>query len=90
VRLEPPLGLAGLRGLAYASVLPASSVTGGPSLKMAVQATARAAVAPAGSPVEFRVGYRFERYDISASGLTLERYEQFRGIVAEAGIRLGR
>ena len=90
VRLEPGLGLAGLTGLADVSVLPASSVSGGPSLKMAMQATVGVGFAPAGSHLGFRLGYRFERYDISASGTSPERYEQFRGIVVEAGIRLGR
>jgi hypothetical protein len=90
VRLEPGLGLAGLRGLADASVLPASSVTGGPSLKMAVQARVGATYAPPGSLLQLRVGYRFERYDIDAVGASPARYEQYRGIIAEAGIRLGR
>ena len=90
VRAEPGLGLPGLTGLADVSVLPASSVSGGPSLKMAVQATVGVGFAPAGSHLAFRLGYRFERYDISASGASSERYEQFRGIVVEAGVRLGR
>ncbi len=89
-RLEPNLGVAGLRGLANVSVLPASSVSGGPSLKMAVQATFGAAWAPRDGAVELRVGYRFERYDVAATAPNPERYEQFRGIIAEAGLRLGR
>ncbi len=90
VRVEPGLGLAGLRGFADVSVLPASSVSGGPSLKMAVEATVGVGITPARSGLTFRLGYRFERYDIAASGASPERYEQFRGIVAEAGVRLGR
>ena len=86
---EPGFGVAGLRGVADLSVLPASSVSGGPSLATAVQATVGAAFAPGGSPVEFRVVYRFERYDIAASGASPERYEQFRGVVAQVGIHLG-
>jgi hypothetical protein len=90
VRLEPGLGLAGLKGVADVSLLPASSVSGGPSLAMAVQATVGVGYSPGRSGLELRLGYRFERYDISASATSPERYEQFRGIVAEAGIRLGR
>jgi hypothetical protein len=90
VRLEPGLGLAGLRVLADVSVLPASSVVNGPKLKMALQATVGASYAPRGSSLVFRIGYRFERFDIDATGASPERYEQFRGVVAEAGIRLGR
>lgn len=90
IRLEPGLGVVGLRGIADLSVLPASSVSGGPSLQMAVQAAIGAGFALAGSPLDFRVVYRFERYDIAASGASPERYEQFRGVVVQAGIRLGR
>jgi len=90
VRLEPGLGLAGLTGVAEASVLPASSVSGGPSIGSALQATVGASYTPPGSLLVFRLGYRFERYDIGASGASPERYEQFRGIIAEAGIHLGR
>jgi hypothetical protein len=90
VRLEPGLGVAGLRGIAEISVLPASSVSGGPSLQTAMQAAIGAGFAPARSPLDFRVVYRFERYDVAASGTSPERYEQFRGVVAQVGIRLGR
>jgi hypothetical protein len=89
-RLEPGLGLAGLRALADVAVLPASSVSNGPKLKMALQTTVGASFAPRGSPLVFRIGYRFERFDIAATEQSPERYEQFRGLVAEAGIRLGR
>jgi hypothetical protein len=90
VRLEPGLGVAGLRGIADISVLPASSVSGGPSLQTAMQAAIGVGLAPSGSPLDFRVVYRFERYDIAASDASPERYEQFRGVVAQVGIRLGR
>lgn len=90
VRLEPGLGVAGLRGIAEISVLPASSVSGGPSLQTAMQAAIGAGFAPSGSPLDLRLVYRFERYDVAASGASPERYEQFRGIVAQVGIRLGR
>ncbi len=90
VRLEPGLGIMGLRGIADVSVLPASSVSGGPSLKTALQAAIGLGFAPLKSPLDLRLVYRFERYDISASGPSPERYEQFRGVVVQAGIRLGR
>jgi hypothetical protein len=90
VRLEPGLGLAGLRALADVAVLPASSVSNGPKLKVAIQATVGASFAPRGGPLVMRIGYRFERYDIDATGASPERYEQFRGLVAEAGLSLGR
>jgi hypothetical protein len=89
-RLEPGLGVAGLRGIADVSVLPASSVSGGPSLDMAVQATVGLAWAPSEGPVDLRLGYRFERYDIAGAGATPARYEQYRGVSAGVGIRLGR
>jgi hypothetical protein len=89
-RLEPGLGLAGLRALADVSVLPASSVVNGPKLKLALQATIGASFAPRGGPLVLRIGYRFERFDVEATAQSPERYEQFRGLVAEAGIRLGR
>ena len=90
VRVEPGLGVAGLRALADVAVLPASSVTNGPKLKVAIQATVGASFVPRGSLLVFRIAYRFERFDIAATGASPERYEQFRGVVAEVGIRLGR
>jgi hypothetical protein len=49
-----------------------------------------ASFVPRGSLLVFRIAYRFERFDIAATGASPERYEQFRGVVAEVGIRLGR
>ena len=89
-RLDPGLGVAGLRGIADLSVLPASSVSGGPSLAMAVQATAGVAWAPGGGLVDLRLSYRFERYDIASAASTAARYEQYRGVNAGVGIQLGR
>lgn len=89
-RLEPGLGLPGLRGLADVAVLPASSVAGGAKAKTALQTTVGVSYRPARSPFEVRLGYRFERYDFDASGSGPARNEQFRGVVAEAGLRLGR
>ena len=88
VRLEPQLGHQSLRALADVSVLPASSVASGPKLKMAVQAMVGLGVELPRSPVGFRVYYRFERFDIEATAQSPERYEQFRGLVVEAGLRL--
>jgi len=91
VRVEPGLGLAGLQGFADVSVLPASSVSGGgPSFTMAMQATIGVNYALARSPLVFRLGYRFERYDIASTAGAAARYEQYRGIIAGAGIHLGR
>ena len=88
LRLEPQLGHQSLRALADVSVLPASSVANGPKLKMAVQAMIGLGVDLPRSPVGFRVYYRFERFDIEATAQSPERYEQFRGLVVEAGLRL--
>jgi hypothetical protein len=90
VRFEPSLGIPGLRGIVDVAVLPASSVSGGPSLKMAMETTVGLTFSPPRSVLQARLAYRFERFDIAAQGLAGERYEQFRGLIAEAGIRLGR
>ena len=89
-RLEPGLGVPGLQGLIDVSVLPASSVSEGPKLKMAVQTTVGVSFGLPRSPLSVRIAYRFERFDIEATGSSPERYEQFRGLVVEAGLRLGR
>ncbi len=89
-RLEPGLGIPGLRGLADVAVLPASSVSGGPSLKMAMEIVVGASFAPPRGAFQARLGYRFERFDVGAQGLAAERYEQYRGLIAEVGLRLGR
>jgi hypothetical protein len=89
-RIEPDLGLPGLRGLAEGVLLPAGSVSDGPKASAAFQFVVGVSYQPRRSPLRARLGYRFERYDFAASGLSPERYEQFRGVVAEAGFRLGR
>ncbi len=89
-RVEPGLGVPGLRGIADISVLPASAVTGGSSLSMAVQATMGFAWSPGAGPWELRLAYRFERYDIASGSVSPERYEQFRGVIAAIGIPIGR
>lgn len=90
VRLEPGLGIPGLRGIADVAVLPASSVSGGPSLKMAMETTVGLTFSPSRSALQARLAYRFERFDVGAQGLGGERYEQLRGLTAEVGLRLGR
>lgn len=89
-RLEPGLGVAGLRALAEVAVLPASSVTNGPTLKTALQATVGVSLSPGNGPLRLGVGYRFERYDIEATSGSPERLEQFRGLVVEAILRIGK
>ena len=89
-RFEPALGIPGLRGLADVAVLPASSVSNGPSIKMALEAAVGVTLAPPRSPLLARLTYRFERFDIAEEGLAAERYEQFRGLTVEVGFRLGR
>jgi len=89
-RFEPNLGIAGLRGIADVSVLPASSVSGGPALDNAIQATAGVAWAPGGGRMELRLSYRFERYDIASAASTAARYEQYRGVNVGIGILFGR
>jgi hypothetical protein len=90
VRMEPGLGFPGLSGLIDASVLPSSSVSGGPKLTMALQATVGVVYAPPRSPFVLRLGYRVERFDIKAAGISSARFEQFQGLVVEAGLSLGR
>ena len=88
LRFEPGLGREGLRALADVSVLPASSVSGGPKLTMAFEATVGVSLGLPRSPLSLRVAYRFERFDVEATNASPERYEQFRGLVVEAGLRL--
>ena len=90
VRVEPGLGAAGLRGLIDVSLLPSASVSGGPKLSSALQTTVGVAYAPLGSALSVRLGYRVERYDVEAAGASSARYEQFQGVVVEAGFRIGR
>lgn len=45
---------------------------------------------PPGTPLQVVLAYRFERYDIAATRLSVVRLEQFRGLVAEVGVRVGR
>jgi len=88
-RAEPGLGLPGLRGFAEATFLPASSVANGPKIKTALQAAVGTSLT-LGGVARIALAYRFERYDVEGTTSSAERYEQFRGVVAEVGIRLGR
>lgn len=89
-RIEPGLGVPGLRGVAEGVLLPSGTVSNGPKTKTAFQLTLGVSYQTPRGPFRARIGYRFERYDFEATSNSPERYEQFRGVVAEAGIRLGR
>ena len=90
VRVEPGLGAPGLRGLVEAVVLPSAAVQGGAALAAARQVTVGVSYAPPRSPLGLRLGYRVERYDVEAAPGVSARYEQFQGLVVEAGLRFGR
>lgn len=87
-RFTPPMG-AGLAGLIEASMFPSASVTNGPKISPALSGTVAVTYGVPGKPLEARIGYRFERFDFSG-GTGADRFEQFRGIVAGIGLRLGR
>ena len=91
VRLTPPMGGAGLRGFADVSFFPlATAAPLGESIAPAFRGTVGVSFAPGGK-LEARLGYRFERFDFAAAGSGgTPRLEQFRGIVAGLGLRLGR
>jgi hypothetical protein len=90
VRFEPQFGLTGLRGLVEVGLLKYSGVRGGAAMSSAVQSTLGATFSPAGTPLQVVLAYRFERYDIEPTRLGVERLEQFRGLVLEAGVRFRR
>lgn len=90
VLFHPELGLPGLQGVAEVAVLPNSAVRDGPKMEAAFQTTMGVSYAARFAPLLFRLAYRFERYDLSVAGASAQRLEQFRGVVAEAGLRLGR
>ena len=91
VRLTPPMGGAGLRGFAEVSFFPlATAAPLGESLSPAFRGTVGVSFAPGGK-LAARLGYRFERFDFAdAAGGGTPRLEQFRGIVAGLGVRIGR
>ena len=88
VLFHPELGLPGLRGIAEVSELSSGTVRGGPKMDVAVQTTMGFSYAVRGTPIVLQLAYRFERYDLSITGASSERLEQFRGVLAEAGVRL--
>lgn len=90
ILLEPDLGIPGLRGLADVAVLSSSSVREGPAMDVALQTTMGVTFTPARSRVRVRLAYRFERYDIQGPTPATQRLEQFRGLIVEAGMHLGR
>ena len=90
VRFEPEFGLTGLRGLVDVGLLRSSSVRGGAKMSSAVQTTLGATYRPPGTPLRVVLAYRFERYDIEATRVSAVRLEQFRGLVLEAGVQVGR
>jgi hypothetical protein len=90
VRLMPALGLSGLAGSAEVTYFGSASVIGRTGkISPAIRATLGATYAPPPGRVEFRVGYRFERFDFAASGSNPARLEQFGGVLAGIGVRLG-
>ena len=90
VRLEPDFGLAGLRGVADVAVLSNSAVRHGPALDKAIQTTMGLSYTPPGSPVEARLTYRFERFDVGGSVTTSARFEETRAVVLEVAVRARR
>ena len=65
-----------------------STVREGPKMDAALQTTMGIAYAAGFAPLLLRLAYRFERYDLSVSGASAQRLEQFGGVVAEVGLRL--
>lgn len=88
--LEPGLGRPGLRAVVDVAVLPASTVVDGPKVKVALEGQVGVVLEPPRSVLRLELGYRFERYDLEAGTLSGERYEQYAGLIAGIGIRLGR
>lgn len=90
VLFEPDFGIPGLRGVAEVAALGASAVRGGPNLNVAVQTTMGMTYAFAGGPLRVRLAYRFERYDVAITPPEPQRFDQFRGLMLDVGVRLGR
>ena len=88
VRFEPDFGLPGLRGVADVAFLTSSAVRGGARFSKALQTAMGVSYRPGGGPIEVRVAYRFERYDMARAPTDASpRYEEFRGMVVEVGVR---
>lgn len=90
VGIALPLGLRGLTGTAVGTYYPASSVTGGAKLNVALSGELGVSYAPPRSVVVLRLAYRFERYDFAPTGTDPARLEQLRALVAGLGIRVGK
>jgi hypothetical protein len=89
-RLAAPLGVPGLVATADASYFASASVVGGQeTITPAFRATLGAGYQARGA-LRFQVGYRFERFDFEPGGTGPARKEQFRGVLAGIGLRLGR
>lgn len=90
VLVTPALGVIGLHAIGELSYFASATVTSGPKMTTALRTLIGAGFASRGGGLSARVGYRFERYDVSDNGISRARLEQFDGVVAEVGFRLGR
>jgi hypothetical protein len=90
-RATPGLGVSWLTGLAEVTYfVSASDVGSGAGISPALRATFGAAYAPPPGHFELRVAYRFERFDFAAVGINPARLEQFSGVLARVGLKVGR
>lgn len=93
-RARPPMGAPGLAGLVDASFFPSATVSGNDALKqrVAMRVTVGASYTPPRTPLTLRISYRFERFEFKNTGTggSADRLEQFRGVLASAGISLGK
>ncbi len=85
-----PLGVAGLTGGVVLDYLPLSSASGADSVSAAVRGTFGLMYSAAGLPVFIHLAYRIERFDFKGAGTHPQRLEQFDGIIAGAGLRIGK
>ncbi len=90
LRISAPLGPAGLAGTAHVSYFPLATVTGDQKIALAFRGSVGVSLSPPRVPITAQVAYRFERFDFAASAGGSERLEQFRGVTAGLGFRLGR
>ena len=85
------LGLPGLEGTIDVSYFASASVLGGEArISPAFRGTVGASYQSPRGPIIVQLGYRFERFDFERSGSGPVRKEQFRGVLAGIGLRLGR
>jgi hypothetical protein len=90
LRLTPAMGAAGLAATAQLSYFPSAAASGDQKIELALRGSVGLSFAPSTFPLLAEVAYRFERFDFSASENVPVRLEEFRGVVASLGIRLGR